>query len=232
MSDSILDDVQTLLDKELGDKRILEQIRRAAQNNEVISNFERNYVKKLAEKHLGRKPPEAPRQITPDVVIPETPIMEKSQTVQTWPSSPTIKKSSSNNTKIILGFGFAALLIIIIGAVSLGGISDNFTGTPKSEQTPTTPKSLAIKTDLKSYQKGDIISISGESNLSFGNSITISINNSKNELVWSEQANVKTNGQFSTLTFAGGPGWEQFGTFTIVAESDSEKTSNTFSFSE
>jgi hypothetical protein len=56
MSDPILDDVQALLDKEFGDKRILDQILRAAQNNEVISNFERNYVRKLAEKHLGKKP--------------------------------------------------------------------------------------------------------------------------------------------------------------------------------
>ena len=36
MPDTILDDVQALLDKEVGDKRILEQILRAAQNNEVI----------------------------------------------------------------------------------------------------------------------------------------------------------------------------------------------------
>ncbi len=231
MSDPILDDVQTLLDKELGDKRILEQIQRAAQNNEVISNFERNYVKKLAEKHLGRKPPEQPKPIIPDVVIPPASSIGNSQTIQTWPPTSGIKKPSSNNNRIILGFGVAALLIIIIGAVSLGGISDTFTGQKESVPTPNTSKSFAIKTDLKSYQKGDIISISGESNLSFGNSVTISINNSKNELVWSEQANVKTNGQFSTLTFAGGSGWEQFGTFTIMAESDSEKTSNTFSFS-
>ena len=51
MPDTILDDVKALLDKEFGDKRILEQIQRAAQNDEVISNFERNYVRKLAEKH-------------------------------------------------------------------------------------------------------------------------------------------------------------------------------------
>jgi hypothetical protein len=56
MPDPILDDVQALLDKEFGDKRILEQILRAAQNDEVISNFERNYVRKLGEKHLGKIP--------------------------------------------------------------------------------------------------------------------------------------------------------------------------------
>ena len=57
MEDSLLDDVKALLDKDFGDDRILKQILRACENNEVISNFERNYVKKLAEKHLGRKPP-------------------------------------------------------------------------------------------------------------------------------------------------------------------------------
>jgi len=231
MSDPILDDVQTLLDKELGDKRILEQIQRAAQNNEVISNFERNYVRKLAEKHLGRKPPEPPKQIIPDVVIPPTSSIIESQTVQTWSTPSKRKKSSSNNTKFILGGGLAALVIIIIAAASLSGISDNSSGTIEPNQTPNTPKSFSIKTDSSSYQKGDIISISGESNLSFGNSVILSIENSKDELVWSEQANVKNDGQFSTLTFAGGFGWEESGTFTIMAESDSEKITNTFSFS-
>ncbi len=231
MSDPIVDDVQTLLDKELGDKRILEQIQRAAQNNEVISNFERNYVRKLAEKHLGRKPPEPPKQIIPDVVIPPTSSIIESQTVQTWSTPSKRKKSSSNNTKFILGGGLAALVIIIIAAASLSGISDNSSGTIEPNQTPNTPKSFSIKTDSSSYQKGDIISISGESNLSFGNSVILSIENSKDELVWSEQANVKSDGQFSTLTFAGGFGWEESGTFTIMAESDSEKITNTFSFS-
>ena len=66
MTDSIVDDVQVLLDKELGDKRILGQILRAAQNNEVISNFERNYVNKLVEKYLRPKPPV-------EKIIPEIP---------------------------------------------------------------------------------------------------------------------------------------------------------------
>ena len=231
MSDPIVDDVQTLLDKELGDKRILEQIQRAAQNNEVISNFERNYVRKLAEKHLGRKPPEPPKQTIPDVVIPPSSPLIESQTIQTWSTPSKVKKSSSNNNKIILGIGLAALVIIVIAAASLSGISDS---SPRCNRTKRNAKhrlnSFSIKTDFPIYQKGDIISISGNSNLSFGNSVILSIVNSKNVIVWSEQANVKSNGQFATLTFAGGFGWEESGTFTILAESDSEKISDTFSF--
>ena len=54
MIDSLHDDVKALLDKDFGDDRILKQIFRACENNEIISNYERNYVRKLSEKHLGR----------------------------------------------------------------------------------------------------------------------------------------------------------------------------------
>ena len=46
MTDMLLDDVNSLLDGDFGDDRILKQIARACKNNEVISNYERNYVKK------------------------------------------------------------------------------------------------------------------------------------------------------------------------------------------
>jgi hypothetical protein len=234
MTDPILDDVQALLDKEFGDKRILEQILRAAQNNEVISNFERNYVRKLAEKHLGKKPlvekkpSEAPKPIVPDVVIPSP--ITNNQTVQMFSKPSKVTKSNSKNTKIILGVGIAVLIIVIIAGASLSGVSD-VSPTINPNQTPNTSKSFSIQTDQSSYQKGDIISLSGKSNLSLGNQIYLSIENSDDELIWSEQVNVKSDGQFTTLTFAGGFGWDKSGTFTIKAESDSEQTTNTFSFS-
>jgi len=225
MTDPILDDVQALIDKEFGDKRILEQILRAAQNDEVISNFERNYVRKLAEKHLGKKPPVEKK--IPDVIIPPTPTIEKSQTLQTWSEPPKITKSNSKNTKIILGVGLAAL-VIIIAAASLGGIGN--LSPLKTDPNQSTSES-SIQTDFSSYQKGDIISISGNSNLSSGDQVNLLIENPNNELVWSEQVNVKSDGQFTTLTFAGGSGWERSGTFTIKVDNDSEKITSTFSFS-
>jgi len=234
MPDPILDDVQALLDKEFGDKRILEQILRAAQNDEAISNFERNYVRKLAEKHLGKEPlaekkiPEMTKQIIPDVAIPTPSPIEKSQTVQTWSKPPKITTSNSKNTKIILGVGLAALVIIIIAGASLSGISDLSPTKIEPNQSTSEP---SIQTDLSSYKKGDIISISGKSTLSLGNQIDLSIENSDNELVWTEKVSVKSDGQFTTLTFAGGSGWKESGIFTISAGSDSEKTTNTFSFS-
>jgi hypothetical protein len=234
MTDPILDDVQALLDKEFGDKRILEQILRAAQNDEVISNFERNYVRKLGEKHLGKIPPiekkipEEPNQKIPDLVTSSS---LKPQTVQTWSESPKITTSNSKNTRIMLGVGLAALIIIIIAAASVSGVWDNSPGIIIPNQISNTDKSFSIQTDLSSYKTGDIISISGKSTLSLGNQVNLSIENPNDELVWSEQVNVKSDGQFTTLTFAGGFGWEESGTFTIKVESDSEQTTNTFSFS-
>ena len=237
MPDPILDDVQALLAKEFGDKRILEQILRAAKNDEVISNFERNYVRKLAEKHLGKKPlvekkvEEHPTSTIPEP-IPPKPIQAKpTQTIQTLSSPPKILKDGSKNNKIFLGIGLAALIVIVIAAVSLSGPSDLPT-TIKTDQTPktSTSKSFSIKTDQTSYSTGDIISISGNSKIPFGGQIDLSIKNSNNDIVWSEKVNVKLDGQFSTLTFAGGSGWEKSGSFTVVAAGNSETTSNTFSF--
>jgi len=64
-----------------------------------------------------------------------------------------------------------------------------------------------------------------------GNQVNLVIKNPDDELVWSEQINVKSDGQFATLTFAGGFGWEKSGTFMIIAEGNSETVTNAFSFS-
>ena len=226
MTDSLLDDVKALLDKDFGDDRILKQICRACENNEVISNYERNYVQKLAEKHLGKRPetvqtsPVIEKPTIPDVVIPETPSTLKTQTVQ--PQPPRI---SGKNSKIMLGIGGIVLIIIIAAAASFSGISD----TPTKVETSTTiPTSLSLQSDLSSYNQKDLISISGISDTS--GSVNLSIENEKNELVWAEQVSLKSNGQYSTLAIAGGQGWETSGTYTIKVDNGAETKSITFSF--
>lgn len=232
MADPILDEVQLLLDKEIGDKKILEQILRAAQNDEVISNFERNYVRKLAEKHLGKQPTSEKIQIEPQPALSTSqPLLQKPiQSFHTL-SEPKNSKSSSKNNKILVGVVAVALIAIIIIATSLSGPSE-LSPAIKPEPKPkvTASGSFSIKTDQTSFSKGDIISITGSSKIAFGQQVILSIENTDGEVVWSDEINVKRDGQFSTLTFAGGEGWEKSGTFTIIAESTSEKTTNTFSF--
>lgn len=229
MTDPLFDDVQTLLDKEKGDERILKQILRACENNEVISNYERNYVKNLAEKYLGRLPENTDDQSTEekqtisDVIIP-TPLQQNIEIPTSM--APQIIQKKPKNPKMLIGAGVAVLAIIIVIGISQSGISimesDSIIDSDSSSA------SLSIQTDLSSYQKGDIISISGKSNTS--ETINISIENQNGQLVWSEQVSVKKDGRFSTLAIAGGPGWDKSGTYTIKVENNMETKSKTFSF--
>lgn len=228
MTDSLIDDVKALLDKGNGDERILKQIFRACENNEVISNYERNYVRKLAEKHLGRasqieENSHEEKSVISDVAISKPLSQQKIETFQ--PTNLQNVKLKSKNTKMLLGVcGVISAIIIMIG-ISFSGITHIQSD---DSEIPPDLSALSIQTDLSTYQKGDIISISGTSNTS--GKINLSIENQYGQLVWSEQLSVKNDGRFSTLTIAGGPGWDKPGIFTITVENNLETTSKTFSF--
>ena len=214
MTDSLLDDVTSLLEGDFGDDRILKQIARACKNNEVISNYERNYVQKLTEQYLGKK------DEIPSLIESEIESSIQNQTLQSQVSrSPGLK-----NPKLILGFGGVALVIIIAAAVAFSSNSDSFTSDPKSEIQLT----LTIQTDLSSYSHKDIISISGTCTNS--EIVNLSIKNEKNNLVWAEQLSIKNNGKYSTLAIAAGSGWENSGTYTVTVDSGSEIKLIKFSF--
>ena len=228
MNDILLDDVTSLLDGDFGDDRILKQISRACKNNEIISNYERNYVKKLAEQYLGKKPeiiipkkPENTTPIIPDVVMPKITSYVQTQTFQSHPS----RSSSFNlkNPKLILGFT-SIVLVIIFAAILSSSTFDLSTSNPTSNPT----LKLFVEIDSSSYSQKDIISINGISTNS--NMVNISIENQNNELVWAEQVSVKKNGMYSTLSIAGGPGWENSGTYTMKVNNGSEMKLITFSF--
>lgn len=227
MTDTLFDDVKALLDKDFGDDRILKQIYRACQNDEVISNYERNYVRKLAEKHLGKRPEikketvvTREKPVTPDVVIPQSNSIQKIQEIPT----PKTSSSGSKNSKIMIAIA-GIILVVIIGGVAAfsGGQTTGVTEDPLP-----TPVSLSVETDLSSYSTKDLISISGISENS--NTVDLLIENSNEELVWREQLSVKSDGTFSTLVIAGGPNWNTSGVFTISVEDGKETKTNTFSF--
>ena len=230
MTDPLIDDVQDLLDKEKGDERILKQILRACENNEVISNYERNYVRNLAEKYLGRIPqnlenqPTEEKPVIPDVIVPKISLKQNVELSSSM--SPLIIRKKPKNPKMLIGGGMVILAIIVIIGISQSGISlpDN----SQISDTDSSSTTLSIQTDLDTYQKGDIISISGKSNTS--EKINITIENQNGQLVWSEQVSVKKDGRFSTLAIAGGSDWDKSGTFTINVENNLETKSKTFSF--
>jgi len=226
MDDSLFDDVNSLLDGDFGDDRILKQIYRACKNNEVISNYERNYVQKLAEQHLGKKAKistKAPENTTPkipDVVMPTIKPVIQTETIQTSTSN----KSNFNikNSKPLLAFAGIALIIILAAIAFVGNNENSFN--PITE----TKIGLSVNSDLSSYSKNDLISINGISDNNF--MVNLSIKNQNNVLVWAEQISVKSNGQYSTLAIAGGSGWEKSGTYILQVDDGNERKSITFSF--
>lgn len=228
MADPLADDVQELLDKQKGDERILKQILRACENDEVISNYERNYVRKLAEKHLHREPDAdesqaAKEPAVPDVQIPQAP----AQSTEAVVMEPPPAKPGAKNRKMLAVFAAVALAIVIAAAVSMSGQPDD-PGTAPAKVPDIQPDALSIRTDLQSYRTGDLISISGSSPVS--GLVNISITNQQNQLAWTDTVTVKGDGRYSSLAIAGGTGWENSGTFTITADNRSESMSSTFSF--
>ena len=225
MSDMLLDDVNSLLDGDFGDDRILKQIARACKNNEVISNYERNYVQKLAEQYLGKKPENVPieKPETPlilDVVIPKIEPSTSSQILE----SQTSRNSNSKKLKLFLGFAGIGLVAIIAAVLLVSSNTDSIS----SDSLPPIKIELSVQSDLSSYSQTDLISINGVSVNS--KIVNLSITNPNNELVWAEQVSVKNNGKYSTLAIAGGSGWEDSGSYKIKVDNGSEIKSIIFSF--
>lgn len=219
----LLDDVNSLLDGDFGDDRILKQIARACKNNEVISNYERNYVQKLAEQHLGRKTQTTQKS---EITTPEIPKIEipKPEPLITQPSTPR-HNPSNKNSKLFLGFGGIAVVIIVAAALLVSNNVDS----PSSNIVSEIEIELSIQTDLSTYTKSDLISINGISQNS--NVVNLSILNPNNDLVWAEQVSVKSDGRYSTLAIADGEGWENSGTYNIKVEDGITTKSLKFSFS-
>jgi len=225
MSDMLLDDVNSLLDGDFGDDRILKQIARACKNNEVISNYERNYVQKLAEQYLGKKPENVPIEkpetpLIPDVVIPKIEPSTSSQILE----SQTSRNSNSKKLKLFLGFTGIGLVAIIAAVLLVSSNTDSIS----SDSLPPIKIELSVQSDLSSYSQTDLISINGVSVNS--KIVNLSITNPNNELVWAEQVSVKNNGKYSTLAIAGGSGWEDSGSYKIKVDNGSEIKSIFFSF--
>ena len=76
-----------------------------------------------------------------------------------------------------------------------------------------------VNIDQTTYQRADIISISGDTN-SYTKSVELSIENTNGVKIWKEVINPKNDGQFSTLIIAGGGGWENNGVYTLKAVQD------------
>ncbi len=236
MADSLLHDVQRLMDVGFGDDRILRQIYRACKNNEAISNYERNYVRTLVDEHLTKSTqtsepepePEKEVPVHPDVVIPNPTLPQL--VVKTKPQH-GLKGIMSWSMKRKLVLGIAALLLI---GIITAAVSFNSTGgfplpgdPPDEKPPPPEMPAFSVATDLTSYDRLDLIVISGASVDS--DAITLSIESPDGQTIWAETVSVRGN-QYSTLTIAGGQGWTDSGIYTLEAFNGVDRVSEEFTF--
>ena len=208
---TFITDLDDLIRHHHGDVKKLREVRDTIRHDNFITTEDKNYVESLITMHLknhpldkslSRKQPDTKIKLHPKPTL----------------SSPDLKNNftfnfSSNKKLGILGGVAAAIAIIVI--VGFSAINTPIDSTVSS----TVSNPLLVNIDQTTYQRADIISISGDTN-SYTKSVELSIENTNGIKIWKEIINPKNNGQFSTLIIAGGGGWENNGVYTLKAVQD------------
>ena len=208
---TFITDLDDLIRHHHGDVKKLREIRDTVRHDNFITTEDKNYVESLITIHLKNQPlDKSVSRKQPDTKI-------KLQPKPTL-SSPDLKNNftfnfSSNKKLGILGGVAAAIAIIVI--VGFTAINTPIDSTLSS----TAGNPLLVNIDQTTYQRADIISISGDTN-SYTKSVELSIENTNGVKIWKEIINPKNDGQFSTLIIAGGGGWENNGVYTLKAVQD------------
>jgi hypothetical protein len=208
---TFITDLDDLIRHHHGDIKKLREIRDTIRHDNFITTEDKNYVESLITIHLKNQPlDKSLSRKQPDTKI-------KLQPKPTL-SSPDLKNSfafnfSSNKKLGILGGVAAAIAIIVIVGFTAINTPTDFT------VSSTASNPLLVNIDQTTYQRADIISISGDTN-SYTKSVELSIENTNGVKIWKEVINPKNDGQFSTLIIAGGGGWENNGVYTLKAVQD------------
>ena len=208
---TFITDLDDLIRHRHGDVKKLREIRDTVRHDNFITTEDKNYVESLITMHLKNQPlDKSLSRKQPDTKI-------KLQPKPTL-SSPDLKNNftfnfSSNKKLGILGGVAAAIaIIVIVGFTAINTPFDSITSSTSSNP-------LLVNIDQTTYQRADIISISGDTN-SYTKSVELSIENTNGVKIWKEIINPKNDGQFSTLIIAGGGGWENNGVYTLKAVQD------------
>ena len=210
---TFITDLDDLIRHHHGDIKKLREIRDTIRHDNFVTTEDKNYVDSLITIHLKNQPLDKslPRK------QPDTKIKLRSKPTASSSDSPsnfTFNFSSSKNIGILGGGGAAAVIAIIV-LVGFPAINTPFDSVTSS----TANNPLLVNIDQTTYQRADIISISGDTN-SYTESVELSIENTNGVKIWKEIINPKNDGQFSTLIIAGGGGWENNGVYTLKAVQD------------
>ena len=208
---TFITDLDDLIRHHHGDVKKLREIRDTIRHDNFITTEDKNYVESLITMHLKNQPLDkslSRKQLDTKIKLRSKPTL----------SSPDLKNnftfSFSSNKKLgILGGVAAAIaIIVIVGFTAINTPIDSIVSSTSSNP-------LLVNIDQTTYQRADIISISGDAN-SYTKSIELSIENTNGVKIWKETINPKNDGQFSTLIIAGGGGWENNGVYSLKAVQD------------
>ena len=210
---TFITDLDDLIRHHHGDIKKLREIRDTIRHDNFITTEDKNYVESLITIHLKNQPLDkslSRKQPDTKIKLRSKPTASSSDS----PSNFTFNFSSSKNIGILGGGGAAAVIAIIV-LVGFPAINTPFDSVTSS----TANNPLLVNIDQTTYQRADIISISGDTN-SYTESVELSIENTNGVKIWKEIINPKNDGQFSTLIIAGGGGWENNGVYTLKAVQD------------
>ena len=208
---TFLTDLDDLIRYHHGDVKKLRDIRDTVRHDNFITTDNKNYVESLITMYLKNQPFD--KSLSSQRPVTKIKLQSK-PTTSSSDSKSNVAVSFSPNKKIgVLAGVVAAIAIIVIVGFSATNQTDIIDSTLSSISEP-----LLVNVDQTTYQRADIISISGNSKSASTQSVELSIENTNGVKIWNENINLKNDGKFSTLVIAGGGGWENDGTYTLKAE--------------
>ena len=201
---TFITDLDDLIRHHHGDVKKLREIRDTIRHDNFVTTDNKNYVESLITMYLKNQPfakPSSHQQSDTKIKL------QPKSTPSGSDSKNNVAFSFSSNKKlgILAGVVAAIAIIVIVG----------FTAINQTSTTITEP--LLVNVDQDTYQRADIISISGNSKSVSTQSVELSIENANGKKIWNENINPKKDGQFSTLVIAGGNGWENDGVYILKA---------------
>ena len=208
---TFLTDLDDLIRYHHGDVKKLREIRDTVRHDNFITTDNKNYVESLITMYLKNQPFD--KSLSSQRPVTKIKLQSK-PTTSSSDSKSNVAVSFSPNKKLgVLAGVVAAIAIIVIVGFSATNQTDIIDSTLSSISEP-----LLVNVDQTTYQRADIISISGNSKSASTQSLELSIENTNGVKIWNENINLKNDGKFSTLVIAGGGGWENGGTYTLKAE--------------
>ena len=207
---TFITDLDDLIRHHHGDVKKLREIRDTVRHDNFITTDNKNYVESLITMYLKNQPFD--KSLSSQRPVTKIKLQSK-PTTSSSDSKSNVAVSFSPNKKLgVLAGVVAAIAIIVIVGFSATNQTDIIDSTLSSISEP-----LLVNVDQTTYQRADIISISGNSKSASTQSVELSIENTNGVKIWNENINPKKDGQFSTLVIAGGGGWENDGVYILKA---------------